>query len=103
MFGGRYSSSCNSSKDEVTLPNPNKFNFKILHIIHGKNKLVFLKVYYPDCTTYDGIKYVVVDSTNIDWNNFNELDPHFVEGNNVIARFVPTAMGYDYAIDMIGM
>jgi len=105
VFGGRYSSSCNRQYDrnDNTAPNPNKFKFSILRVIQGKNDLVFLEVHYPDCITYDGIKYIVMNSSLIEWSNFHELDPHFIEGNNVIARFAPTQDGYGYAMNMIGM
>jgi len=101
MFGGRLSGCDTYEKDTDTTPNPNKYRFTVLRVVRGLNNLVFLEVRYPECTTFSGIKYLVLDCPVLDWGNLKELDPHFLEDGNIVARFVPTLEGYEFAMRMI--
>jgi len=76
-------------------PNPNPKRFFIKH----KTKigeLWVLLVHYPDCTTFNGNKLLVMLSEPSEkW-----LDPHFLESNDVIARFRPTENGMKMALHL---
>lgn len=72
-------------------PNPHRFEL-ISSERHGNLHLCV--VTYPDCTTYEGRKIIV---TKDDPNAMTSLDPHFVEGGPVVARFAPTDEGMRHA------
>ncbi len=78
-------------------PNPNPRKFKVTQVIEGA-KYDILRVFYYGCTTFNGIKIVVVRK-GADYSV--ELDPHFFEGGNVIARFEPTIEGIDLAKSVV--
>lgn len=71
-----------------TTPNPNKYNFTI-ESFHEAGEYLVLKLNYPHCTTFNGDKVVVLDNycTYQEISNLEELDPHFLEDNNVVMRF----------------
>jgi hypothetical protein len=69
----------------MLLPNPSPRNYKVTkHIPVGRFHLYEIK--YKDCTNFEGIKLVVTSSPIDTSDNF---DPHFLEGNTVLARFRP--------------
>lgn len=78
-----------------TAPNPNPYRFKIIeHEVRNGNTII--TAYYPDCTTFDGRKLMVLRGT-FQWEYIKVLDPHFLENHPVVARFLPTREGYDLA------
>jgi len=79
-------------------PNPNKYNFEVKEVYLGTWAHVLL-VNYPDCSTYNGDKVLVIKGDYVP--NNSELDPHFLDGNNIVARFVPTEEGIAMAKDLI--
>jgi len=83
------SSSMLYSKNDDTSPNPNKFNFEILKCIYSIDNYKLILVHYPDCTTFNGEKLMIIKGLV----NPNELDPHFLEDGKVIARFRPDFEG----------
>lgn len=91
-------SSCESTTKP---PNPNKHNFKVMGYIRG-DVYDILIVNYPDCTTFDGLKLLVVRTGTVD-ENTKELDPHFLEDGKVIARFIPTGEGINLAQQLLDM
>ena len=81
--------------------NPNPSNFKILrHKEIGRFSVVMVK--YPDCTNHEGKKVLVFENVSVEAiMNLNAIDPHFCDSSNhpsPIARFVPTSIGWNYAI-----
>jgi len=74
--------------------NPNPYNFKILSNLGSNNNLHLLKVHYPDCTTFDGVKIILIKGSLPS----KKLDPHFLEDNDIIARFRPTVEGLKLAM-----
>ena len=81
------------SGSDSGLPNPNPENYRVLDVTWNVSRTVTLvRVMYPDATTFGGAKLLLLDGyfglTEI--QKFSELDPHFLESNNVIARFRPT-------------
>ena len=76
-------------------PNPNPFRFKVLNITQGW-KYDVISVKYPDCTTYEGLKLLVVRKYSVGQST-EVLDPHFFEGGIVVARCAPTEEGIKLA------
>lgn len=100
---GVFKKSCHS-KDNLfettpTKGNPNPKNFNIIESKKINNYTV-LRVHYPGCTNYEGSKILVFRDTK-DHDFLLELDPHFFRHSKLIARFVPTAEGWDMAIKFI--
>jgi hypothetical protein len=92
-------SDCNYSKvtsSTDTSPNPNPFRFEIREGF-DYDKCCVLVVYYPDCTTFEGMKVLVTDGCVADYKVAKSLDPHFFEKGDVIARFKPTKEGIEQA------
>jgi hypothetical protein len=84
-------------------PNPNPKNFKILAVtsITYKMPITVLEVHYPGCTTLEGNKILVFKEHArrfMDEMKLPDLDPHFTETNNLIARFPATDEGLGDAI-----
>lgn len=75
--------------------NPNPYNFRIVwaSVVNGHT---IMKVNYPNCTTYNGDKLLLLRGI---WPiTMHKLDPHFFEGDHpVIARFEPTQEGNQLA------
>lgn len=94
MFKGRWSSSGDNPKPNQNDPDPN--NYKILKEVQFGKYWVYL-IHYPNCTNYEGKKCVL---TNSQIDNKKSFDPHFMEGNSVIARFRPTEKGFKNAVIM---
>jgi hypothetical protein len=81
------------SGSDSPLPNPNPKNFRVVSVEHNRSKTVTLvRVVYPDATTFGGGKLLLLGGyfTFSEIEQWKELDPHFLESNNVIARFRPT-------------
>lgn len=87
------------NKDIDTTPNPNPYSFKILELIRG-NKYDFVKIKYDHCTNFEGMKILIVEKNSINKNTI-KIDPHFLEGGNIVARFAPTKEGIKLAKEMI--
>jgi len=52
---------------------------------------------YPNCTNYEGNKIIVMKGLP----DATELDPHFSETGDILARFEPTALGWGLACDLV--
>lgn len=88
-------------------PNPNPKNFKIMagSVFENKRTIIMLEVFYPGCTTLDGIKILVYEC---DFEKFlpflskKDLDPHFLDPHDSrlspIARFPATEEGIEDAL-----
>lgn len=101
---------CSSSPYSVPGSNPKPSNFQILDSQffrgrHGKTYLL-VKVRYPDATNYEGVKILVYEGfcslAELLQRTNNRLDPHFADvGVSPIARFEPTAKGWDMATKFV--
>lgn len=93
---GSCSSSSQATPFTETSPNPNPHRFRIeeSEIVNGNTIML---VRYPDCTTFDGLKLLLLKGKHL---LFNKLDPHFLDDINhpVIARFIPDEDGYIMAL-----
>jgi len=95
-----YESSSPSASPQPA-PNPNPNNYKIEQVVM-EGKMLILKIKYPDCSNFEGMKILVYDNVNLaDLINQGSIDPHFSNAKNFkspIARFVPTAEGWQMAL-----
>lgn len=84
-----------SPQSAKILPNPDPKNWVILKT-YENSKYTLVKVQYPDCTNYEGVKillYQGISASNLE--KLKYLDPHFCEGCiSPIARFEPTELGW---------
>jgi hypothetical protein len=84
-----------SESSYLTNPtNPNPSKFSVVKSIQIGNVFVST-VKYPNCTNYEGLKVIV---STFNPRQVERLDPHFTEDGGIIARFVPTQDGWDYAV-----
>jgi hypothetical protein len=75
-------------------PNPNPFRYRVKKrkVVNGN---LILLVHYPDCTTFSGMKLLLLRGANYTKGN---LDPHILGNNHpVIARFEPNEVGWGLA------
>ena len=108
-MGIRLFSSCGESSlgnadslgNKIRYGNPNPSNF-VVEKAESVGKFAVVKIYYPDCTNYEGRKILVYK--NVGLNEIfksTTLDPHFCNDKthiSPIARFEPTVRGWRYAI-----
>lgn len=100
-----YRSSGRSSYYPEPSVNPDPARFTILDFEGGVNKCV-LKVQYPGCTNYEGVKILVFHAGVKAVLLQKTLDPHFSDKKDKlypVARFAPTAEGWTDALKYIGM
>jgi hypothetical protein len=88
----------------TTTPNPNPLRFEIERCIQCGKALV-IKVRYPDCTNYEGLKIMVYkDATMFELRDQKlGIDPHFSQSTRAkspFARFEPTARGWKEAVKL---
>ena len=87
--------------DRIRYINPNPSNF-VIERAELMGKFIVVKIYYPDCTNYEGRKILVYK--NIRLNEIIKsaaLDPHFCDDKthiSPIARFEPMTRGWRYAV-----
>lgn len=82
-----------------TIPSaPSPTRWQIIESYERKNAHA-LRLHYPDCTNYEGVKIVVYSGK---FKELSERDPHFSEEeNSPIARFRPTELGWKLACDLV--
>ena len=88
----------------LNLPNPNPANWEILDdwwCGSAEDHYLVLKIRYPDCTNYEGIKILVYHNVKLqDLQEQKLIDPHFsdkVGWQSPIARYEPTDRGWEMA------
>lgn len=82
---------------------PDPKNYKLLDALEQRGYLI-LKIQYPNCTHYEGIKILVFKNKLINLVNQKFIDPHFIDDKSIIspiARFEPTAEGWANAIRFV--
>ncbi len=74
--------------------NPNPYNFEVAEAMQI-GSYVCAKVNYPDATTYEGNKVLLLGGiTAEELAEINVLDPHFFHDGLVVARFRPDEEGW---------
>lgn len=74
-------------------PNPNPDLFRIVKTSQYGD-YVITKIHYPGCTTFKGMKILVVKTSIKELKSRIRIDPHFLEDENLIARFPATNIGW---------
>jgi len=82
-------------------PNPDPYNFRVI-MEKAVGTYLVAWILYPDATNYEGLKIVLLKDTKT-LKNEKSIDPHFFEGGNLVARFVPDQDGWDLAIQVAGL
>ncbi len=85
------------SDSDTLAPNPDPKKFEI-KTWWTEGRYVAALVHYPGCTSYQGNKVIVLTDDDNSILRRIELDPHFTEGSDVVARFPATAEGWNDAI-----
>lgn len=77
---------------------PTYKKFEILEVCEIRGYTI-LKILYPECKNYEGVKILVYRSAELGKIRLKEnLDPHFCDNHSSpIARFVPTDEGMKMA------
>ena len=89
---------CYSMSDgDPNPPNPDPMQFDIVSP-RKSGRYEVLLVRYKGCTTFGGLKLLVVRDL---CNDPRTLDPHFHEGGPVVARFEPNGQGHELAYAVI--
>ncbi len=87
--------------EALKLTNPDPSNFKVERI-EERGPWMLLEVVYPNCTNYEGRKILVMKRRPvIELLNKRWLDPHFVSGGDILARFEPTDQGWEHALKFL--
>ena len=98
LFGGRISST-NSYKTDSKNPNP--YLFRVLLAITLQDFIV-AEIQYIGCTNFEGKKILVFKGmTMAEFTEKLQIDPHFNEYSQLVARFVPTIEGWDMALQFV--
>lgn len=109
FFGSRSSSnfdrdSSDYNKPVTTVipnPNPDPNNYDIINHLES-NGWLLIKIKYPDCTNYEGMKILLFkDVTVMDLLKQRLIDPHFSKNEKYkspFARFEPTEKGWEAAM-----
>ena len=100
-----YYDSSDYNKPPVTVgPNPNPNNYDIIGHLES-NGWLLIKIKYPDCTNYEGIKILLFkDVTVMDLLKQRLIDPHFSQNEKYkspFARFEPTEKGWFAATSLM--
>lgn len=95
------SSSGTASTGRYTPPNPDPTKFEILFTKqHGDYLLAFIQ--FEGCTTFNGVKLLVYETTARELWDRKQIDPHFLDGpEDPIARFPANGAGRKAADAMI--
>ncbi len=75
---------------------PDPFKFEIVRFESCGSYYVIVEAKYEGCKTYNGHKLMLLRGTENPCDR-QSLDPHFLEGHCVIARFEPTVLGWELA------
>ena len=89
--------------EETPDPNPDPRNFRIQKT-EAVGRYLGALIRYPDCTNFEGDKVIVFE--DMDHQSLvarAEIDPHFKEDGQIIARFKPDQQGWDDAIAFMGL
>ena len=75
--------------------NPDPEKYEIL-LICTAGEYTLLKVRYPNCTNFEGIKVMLYNKPMTAFSGMPPLDPHFCDNGclSPIARFEPTETGW---------
>lgn len=89
---------------KVAPPNPDPHRYKVLDSYQCAKALA-IKIHYPGCTAYEGVKVLVYRNATVRRLRAQVLgiDPHFSSSTKALspfARFEPTARGWRAACSL---
>ncbi len=99
--GGKFRVMSSGPSSGPTPGDPQPHRFKVL-CMHRVGDAAVVKVKYPDCTNYEGVKVLVYENAKAFQMQVRGglLDPHFLQGGgSPVARFEPTDRGWQMALD----
>lgn len=80
-------------------------NYKIIESEYFNDKYLLIKIVYPDCNNYEGIKILLFENCTLqDLLQQRLIDPHFSDNKSLhspIARFEPILKGWFIALKFI--
>lgn len=79
--------------------NPNPHNFTVERTLKKGGYWLSL-IHYPDCDNFEGQKLIV---SRIDPCTAKAFDPHFTSNGYIVARFEPTAMGWNTGVKFLDL
>lgn len=81
--------------------NPDAGKFTRVHT-YAAGDYIVATVNYPDATTFGGNKVIVFEGLSLtDFYKLTQLDPHFIEGNSIVARFPGDEKGFKNAVTFV--
>lgn len=100
-------SSSSNSEPHPTDPDPHIYHIKKMEVF---GRITVLLVNYLNCTNYEGMKILVIKDYALSKKHvpghgphLQRLDPHFLEGGSLLARFAPTDDGWSSACLMASL
>lgn len=98
------SCTCGQTNNTIATGNPDPSNFEIKQVF-AKGEYILCSIHYPDCRNYEGNKILLFKDLKVaSLYNFNTIDPHFSNNKKFkspIARFEPTAFGWECGVGLI--
>lgn len=94
LSGGKYE----EERVRMKNPDPDPYKFRVEETQELGNFLI-ATVHYVGCTNYEGRKILVFRGLSAKaLKSLRMLDPHFNENSKLVARFLPTAEGWNMAV-----
>lgn len=88
------------STEQYAPADPRPADFTLGRVTTIRDYVVAM-VKYPHCTNFEGNKIIVWKGVALkDVREMSVIDPHFIEGKNIVARFIPTDEGWQMAVSM---
>lgn len=82
------------------MPNPNNY---VINQTRQIGRYLIVEMNYPDCTSYEGNKILMFQTTLVQLEEQKTIDPHFSKNKKYIspiARFEPTDKGLAMAVHL---
>lgn len=82
-------------------PDPTRFEIEQAEQV---GDAVVALIHYPNCTNFEGRKIIIFGDTSLEEiEERKEIDPHFSEKGDVVARLRPDENGWENAVTLAGV
>ena len=82
--------------------NPDPSKMRVMQTFEFDGDVLLIHAVYTEAENYEGNKLILIDGmTRDNAEMLRTFDPHFLEDNNVIARFEPTSKGLRHAVRFV--
>lgn len=78
---------------------PDPYKFEIIKLEHCAGNTI-IEAKYEGCLSFNGHKLMLLAGLH-NQEDIKTLDPHFMEGYAVLARFIPNELGWRMAKDCV--